>query len=728
VKQLLQSVRKGEIFLSEVPPPQVRPNGVLVRTSASLLSPGTERAAVEFSQMSLFSKARSRPDLVKQVVDKVRRDGVLEAARVAMARLDRPVPLGYACAGTVIAVGAGVSEFGVGDRVACAGAGYAAHAEVNYVPRNLVVPIPRRSSGTWLSFEEASFAALGAVALHAVRLGHPGIGERVVVIGLGLLGLIAGQILRAHGCSVLGVDPLPARCSLGKQLGVEEVVHPDIAAERVQSFTRGIGADLVIITASATESGPVHLAGEVARDRATVVAVGATGLDLPRRLYYQKELSLVVSRSCGPGRYDPNFEERGQDYPPGYIRWTERENMRAFLELLAENRVLVEPLITHRIPIEEAGRAYGLLGDPDAVGVILQYPASSPTIGEPLGVEPLPIEPRPAPAPQGSSVGVSFIGAGSFAQEVLLPILKRVGGLEFRGVVTASGVSARWAGDRFGFSFCTSDPEAVWRDPGTHAVIIATRNHLHAALVEKGLAAGKAVFVEKPLCISEDELDAVVRAHQMAESSGRSPLVMVGFNRRFAPSVQAVRAFLASARPPFTLHYRVNAGRLPDRSWVADPQEGGGRIISEFCHFVDLSAFMVGAAPVAVFARSVRGGEDDVVATLTFANGSLATIGFYSNGDHSCSKERLEVFGGGGGAVMEVFRRGWLVRGGRRRRIGGFWPRQEKGHREEMQAFLEAVRRSSPSPVPFEEAVRTTRATFAIRESLSRGIPIDLAL
>ncbi len=720
MKQLLQSVRKGRVFLSEVPPPQVRPNGVLVQTAASVISPGTERAALEFSQMSLFSKARNRPDLVRQVLDKVKRDGFLEAARIALARLDRPIAVGYACAGTVIALGSEATEFNVGDRVACAGAGYAAHAELNYVPRNLAVPIPRRPTGEWVSFDDASFATLGAIALHAVRLGHPGLGERAVVIGLGLIGLLAGQVLRAHGCAVLGIDPKARRCVLAQELGFTEAIAPETAAERVRSFTRGVGADLVLVTAAALDSGPVALA----RDRATVVSVGATGLDLPRRVYYEKELSLVVSRSCGPGRYDPSFEEQGLDYPVGYVRWTERENMRAFLELVADGRVRVEPLVSHRVPVEDAERAYALLKDGAALGIVLQYgtPAAAEPTSLPLGRVELR---RPAVRP-GAGLGVSVIGAGAFAQDILLPVLRRLPGVRLRGVVTASGVSSKRAGERFGFDFSTAAPEEIWNDPDTQAVVIATRNNLHAGLVERGLATGKAIFVEKPLCLREDELETIIRAYDAAVRAGMAPLVQLGFNRRFAPATVSLKRALGEPSAPLVVNYRINAGRLEKTSWVLDAAEGGGRILSEVCHFIDLSAFVVGAPPTSVFAQSLGGGRDDVAATIKFTNGGLATIGFYSGGDRSYSKERIEVLGAGAVAVIDDFRQVWLVRNGRRHWLSSRVARQRKGHDEELSAFVTAVREGRPSPIPFGEAVQSTRATLAILESLNQGVPIDL--
>jgi predicted dehydrogenase len=688
---------------------------------ASLISPGTERAALDFGEGNLLQKIRRRPDLARQVIDKARRDGVLEAVRTAAARLQRPVPLGYACAGRVMAVGDLAGEFAVGDRVACGGAGYATHAEMNYVPRNLVVPIPRPLAGEWLSYEEACFATLGAVALHGVRLGGPGIGERVAVIGLGLIGQLTQQILRANGCVVVGVDTDESRCALALDLGIDDAARPDRAVERVRALTRGLGVDRVFLTASSSDSRPLELAGDIARDRATIVAVGATGLEVPRRSFYEKELSVVVSRSYGPGRYDPNFEERGEDYPIGYVRWTERENLRAFLELVASRRVVVGPLITHRVPIEEADRAYGLLKDGSALGIVLEYAQLSE--GETRGRALPRIELRREGAPLEDTVGVSVVGAGTFAQDVLLPALKKVSRVERRGIVTASGITSRAAGTRFGFVFCASDLGEIWSDARTRAVIIVTRNHLHARFAAEAMTAGKAVFVEKPLAISEAQLEELLLAYRRAEASGQRPLLMVGFNRRFAPLVGEVRRFFEKVKTPVSVHYRVNAGRLPARSWVADPRESGGRIVSEMCHFVDLASFLAASPPVSVFARRM-GGEEDVHASLTFENGAIASIGYYCGGDRSFSKERLEVFGGGAVAVVDDFRRGWLISGGRHRRLGGWWARQRKGHREELQAFIDAVTMDRPSPVSFDEVVTSTRATFAIVDSLKREEPI----
>ena len=722
----MQSVRTGIVSLADVPPPAVCPNGILVQTACSLISPGTERAGMAFSQKNLLSKARGRPDLVRQVLDKARRDGFVEAARAALARLERPLPLGYASAGRVIAAGPEAAEFNVGDLVACAGAGYACHAEVNYIPRNLAVPVPRTPSGETLSAEEAAFATLGAVALHAVRLSRAGVGDRAVVVGLGLVGLLTGQILRSLSAAVWGVDPHPGRCRLAKELGFLDAVPPEGAKGRLLAATEGPGADVVLIAAAGADNSPIQLAGEIARDRGQIVVVGDTGLEIPRRDFYRKELSVIVSRSYGPGRYDPNFEERGQDYPPGYVRWTERENMRAFLDLVAQGRVRVQPLITERIPIGEAERAYErLLAASDSLGIILTYPEVS--VGTEAPAAPVRIASAPGrPAPRPGAVGVSVLGAGAFAASVLLPILRALPEAHCRGIVTASGHTARWAADRFGFRFSASDPEAVGEDPDPHAVIVAPRHDLHASLVRRGLEAGKAVFVEKPLCLTEEELGGIVEAYNDQDAGGGVPLVMVGFNRRFSPLVQELCAFFGSLGLGAGVSIRVNAGPLPPDSWVLDPVAGGGRILSEVCHFVDLAAHLADSPPVTVFAQGAGGDAGSVAITLRHASGAVSIIGYFCGGDRSFAKERIEVFGGGGVAVVDDFRRAVLMQGGRRRRLGGLGLRQQKGHREEVRAFLRAVQAGQPSPVPFGEAVTATRVTFAILKSLGCGQAIPL--
>jgi predicted dehydrogenase/threonine dehydrogenase-like Zn-dependent dehydrogenase len=712
MKQLVQSMRTGVVNVLDVPPPPLVGPGVLVQTAVSLISAGTEREASEFAKSSLLNKARSRPDLVKQVLEKVRRDGLVQTVSAALARLDRPMAPGYASSGTVIAVARGVDDVRVGDRVACAGATYATHAEINYVPKNLLVPVPRRRSGEYVGFDEAAFTTLGAIALHGVRLGAPELGHRVVVIGLGVIGLLVTQILRAYGCRVFGVDLSPARCSLARALGAEDAIEPARAESIVSHWTGRFGADLVVVAAATTDSDPAVLAAEIACDKGRIVAIGATGLDLPRRTLYRKELSLVVSRSYGPGRYDPDYEELGHDYPRAYVRWTERENMRTFLELVADGRVDVHPLISHRFDIERGVDAYHALEHGDALGILIDY-ANAPTTAITGSIH-VPSRPRVGPAARAR---ISVVGAGAFARSVLLPSLSRAG-VDLREVVTATGLSARSAADRFGFAACSTSADAVWRGD-CDGVVIATRHDSHAQLTIEALQAGKSVFVEKPLCMTEAELEHIASVVDGLRAIGRSPFVMVGFNRRFAPAVEAVRRAMAGV--PVSLMYRVNAGRLAPESWIARPQEGGGRVIGELCHFIDLCAYLADSHVAEVCATCSAAGPDDVMVSLRMVNGSIATVAYLIDGDRTASKERIEVFGGGRLGTIDDFRRARVSWNGRVVRHGRLLARQDKGHATEMAAFVRAVTSGADSPVPWDSVVNTTRATFAVVRSLESG-------
>ena len=712
MKQLVQSVRNGAVNVVDVPPPQLAGPGVLVQTAVSLISSGTERAFTEFAKSSALSKARARPDLVKQVLQKVRRDGVLGAMTATLDQLDRPVTPGYACSGTVIAVARGVDDIRVGDRVACAGASYATHAEINYVPKNLAVPVPRRSSGEHVAFDEAAFTTLGAIALHGVRLGAPELGHRVVVIGLGVVGLLAAQILRAHGCRVFGIDPDSERCGLARAFGVDEAAAPTGVERLVSHWSVGAGADVVVIAAASQDSGPAVLAAEIARDRGRIVAVGATGMDLPRRTLYRKELSFVVSRSYGPGRYDANYEELGQDYPRAYVRWTERENMRTFLELVADGRVDVRPLISHRFDIERGVDAYDVLAQGQGLGVLIEYAnAATATVATSIHTT--------SRSRVGSSerCRLSVIGAGAFARRVLLPSLAHAGA-NLRAVVAATGPSARSAAERFGFVSFSTSPDAIWRDADCDAVAIATRHATHAQLTIDALEAGKAVFVEKPLCVTESELDRIARVVDALRAAGQSPFVMVGFNRRFAPAVAAVRAGIAGT--PVSIVYRVNAGPIGADSWVARPEEGG-RIVGELCHFVDLCAHLAGSLVAEVFATRSATGPDDVMVSLRMVNGSMATVAYLTDGDREAPKERIEVFGGGCLGTIDDFRRARVTGTKRVRRHGSWLTRQDKGHAAEARAFVDALASGSESPVSWDSIVNTTRATFAVVRSLESG-------
>jgi predicted dehydrogenase/threonine dehydrogenase-like Zn-dependent dehydrogenase len=727
MKQLIQNVSTGRSAVVEVPAPHVGHGELLVRVGASLISAGTEKMVVEFAEKNLVQKALARPDLVRQVLDKARREGILSTFEAVRTRLDSDMALGYSLAGTVIDVGPGVSRFQVGDRVACAGGGYASHAEIVRVPVNLVakIPVPVIQGRPIIDFEEAAFTTVGAIALQGLRLARLQLGETVAVIGLGLIGLLTVELASAAGCHAVGMDVLENRCLLALKLGCAAAAQTtEGMLGQVLSQSNGVGADAVIICASTSSNGPLQLAGEVARERARVVAVGAVGLDIPRKIYYEKELSVYVSRSYGPGRYDPEYEEKGRDYPIGYVRWTENRNMQAFLGLLADGRLSVRPLITHRFPIAQAANAYELIGGGKGepfVGVILTYPpAASLERRVELKGELV------ASHPPAGRVTVGMIGAGNFATAVLLPALKATQNVELEGLATLSGASARAAGSRFGFRYCTSDHQELLRDPAINTIVIATRHYLHSRQVIGALESGKHVFCEKPLCISREELAAVTQAYQHAHSTGPGPMLMVGFNRRFAPLAERLKEFVHSVSEPLVMTYRVNAGFLPPVHWTQDFEQGGGRIIGELCHFIDFLTGLIGKQVTSVHASALPNGgrycDDNVIATLGFQDGSVGTITYVANGDKSFAKERLEVFGGGSVAVLDDFRSLLLVRGGRQRAFNSRL-RQDKGHRGELESFSRAILAGGPAPIPFGELVNTTLASLEILKALGNGQP-----
>jgi predicted dehydrogenase/threonine dehydrogenase-like Zn-dependent dehydrogenase len=728
MKQVLQHARTGEITVAEVPAPQLLPNGVLVRIAASVVSAGTERAAAEFAGKSLLQKAKSRPDLVREVISKVQRDGLFSAWQAVRSRLDQPQAPGYSSAGTVIAVGAGVTDLQPGDRVACAGAGLAVHAEVACVPRLLVARIPARNSAEEVSFDEAAFATLGAVALHGIRTAEVKLGDLVAVIGLGLLGQLTVQLLKAAGCRVLGMDIDQSRAELSKQLGADAVAAT--AAEFHElcvEQSRGLGVDAVLITAETPSSEPVNLAGAIARERAIVVAVGTVGIDIERRAYYEKELDFRISRSYGPGRYDAAYEQKGRDYPIGYVRWTETRNMEAFLQLLAEGEINIAPLITHRFPIERAQGAYELITGKSRepfLGVVIQY---SETCDESPTLELVPVSVAAAPSSQpAEGISVGLLGAGVFAAGTLVPALKHEANTKLIAVCTATGAHAQHAAQKFGFRYCTTDEDQLIHDPGINTLVIATRHHLHAKQVLAGLREGKHVFCEKPLCLSEDELGSIVRSY-LGMPSARRSVLMLGYNRRFAPMTVRIKSFLAPISEPLALHYRVNAGYLPSDHWTNDREQGGGRILGEVCHFVDLLMFLAASPITEVEARALRNSGrysgDNVVISIRFANGSVGTISYLANGDRAFSKERLESFGGGAVAVLEDFRRLDLIRDGKKETVHSRW-RQDKGHRGEWAAFAESVKEGKGAPIAFEDLVCSALATLRIQESVATGKPL----
>ena len=715
MKQVVQNLR-GDVRLTEVPAPALRPGGVLVRTVSSVLSPGTERTNVERSRRSILSKARDRPDLVRQVIQRMRRDGWSATLRSVNERLDALVPMGYSSAGVVEAVGEGVRDLRVGDRVACAGGGYASHAELVWVPQQLCARVPTAGPRE-VALADAAFATLGAIALQGFRQGELRLGETVAITGLGLLGLLSVQLAKAAGCRVVAADLDPERIALALRLGADVAVRAGEEYEiAVGQATAGRGADAVLITAATDSAEPVRQAGRLARDRAVVVVVGAVPADVPRSPFYEKEVDVRFSRSYGPGRYDPSYEEQGHDYPIGYVRWTEQRNLEAILDLLAQGRLALAPLVTHRFSIADAERAYQVLTDPGAkaLAIVLEYPEA---VARSTRVD-LASAPERSTRSSPAKVRIGVVGASGFARAVMIPALKGLPEVTLRGMAASNGLNARSAATQAGFEYCTSEYRDLLADPEIDAVMIATRHGLHAEQAVAALEAGKRVFVEKPLCLTEDELDRIVAAWQAA---GR-PATMVGFNRRFSPHTAKVQTLFTGRRDPLSIHYRINAGRLPAGSWVNDPVEGGGRILGEVCHFADLSAALVGSQPVHVFAESV--GTDGVAATLRYPDGSVAVLQYLSGGHPKVPKERIEVVGAGTVALIDDFQTtSWQAPGGE----GKFAPGgQDKGHRAEFAAFVRAAREGTAEPLSFAECVASTLATFRIRDSAAGGVGLPI--
>jgi predicted dehydrogenase len=712
VRQVAQRPRDGGVVVVDAPTPVLRPGWVLVANRFSLISAGTERAKLDMGEKNLVQKARARPDLVRKVVDKARVEGVRAAADTVREKLGALAPLGYSSAGVVVRIGQSVEGLVPGDEVACAGAGYANHAELVACPRNLVAKVPQG-----VGLDAACYATVGAIALHGVRQSEAAVGERVGVIGLGLVGQLALRILQAAGCEAVGIDPDPNAVERARSAGVLAFARgaPGLE-EAVLEATDGLGLDSVLVCAAARSSDPVELACHLARDRGRIVVVGDVPVEANRALMYEKELELRLSRSYGPGRYDRDYEERGRDLPAGYVRWTEQRNLQSFLGLIASGKLDPSPLTTHRFPVEDAQAAYAALsGDADErpFGILLEYP----------GVE-LPAEPAPRIAPprrdRPERVRVGLIGAGSFARGTLLPAL-RAGGAELAAVTTGGGLSAADVGARFGFERAAGSAEEILADESIDAVVVATRHAEHAALVAAALRCGKAVFCEKPLALHRHELGEL----EAAVHDGS--VLMVGFNRRFAPLTERLLGELGAAGGR-ALSARVNAGPLPADHWLHDVEEGGGRLLGEGCHFVDLLCHLAGAPPVSVHAVATPVHErpletsDDVGATLRFADGSVATLLYSGSGDPRLPKERVEAFGGGLAAVLDDFRRLELYRGGRRTVVKGA---QDKGHRAQVARFLEAVGGRAAAP-PVDSYLDSTRATLALAESLRTGLPVDL--
>lgn len=722
MKQILQNLKTGATELAETPRPRPKPEHLLIQTSASLISAGTERMLLEFGKANLLDKARQQPDKVRQVLDKVRTDGLIPTLEAVRSKLDQPLALGYCNVGAVFdtpeSLPAGAYTFEKGERVASNGS----HAEYVCVPANLCARIP-----DGVTDEEAAFTVIGAIGLQGIRLAGPTLGESFVVTGLGLIGLLAVQLLRAHGCRVLGIDYDSGKLQLARRFGAETVDlsrgEDPIAVS--EAFSRGRGVDGIIITAATKSSEPVHQAALMCRKRGRIVLVGVTGLELSRDDFYKKELSFQVSCSYGPGRYDPEYEEKGRDYPVGYVRWTEQRNFEAVLDMMASGAIDVKPLISHRFPIEEAERAYEVLaGKEPYLGIILNYASDGPARQD-ADIDASPDEARrtartvrlagdspPRDAQPGMPV-VGFIGSGNYAGRVLMPSFKKTGAV-LRSVVSSGGVSAVHFGRKFGFEEASTEAAGVINDDGITTVVIATRHNSHARYVCDALRAGKNVFVEKPLCLTLEELVEIEATHPPLHGSGASPLLMVGFNRRFAPQVQKMKGLLEAVREPKSFIMTVNAGNIPADHWTQNADVGGGRIIGEACHFIDLLRFLAGEAITeydAVYLGKI-GLRDNATLTLRFADGSVGVVHYLAAGHKSLPKERLEVFCAGRVLQLDNFRK-----------LKGYgWPgfdkmslwRQDKGQVACAAAFVGALREGKPCPIPFEEIIEVSRVTIEL--------------
>jgi len=706
--------------VDELPAPKLRRGGVLVRNAFSLISAGTERTSVATAQASMLQKARLRPDLVRQVLDNFNREGVLATYKKVRDRLDNFKDLGYSSAGIVVE--SAVDDIKVGDRVGCAGVGYAAHAEIVSVPRNLVVKVPDE-----VGFDEAAFTTVCAIAMQGVRQADVRVGEQVVVIGLGLIGLITVQLLKASGCRVLGMDVASRNFDLALTLGCDRcAISNEDAVLEAQSFTRGYGADAVMITAATTSNQPVELAIQCARKRGTVVAVGAVGMNIPRSPFYEKEINFRMSCSYGPGRYDPDYEERGQDYPLGFVRWTENRNMEAALDMMAQRKLNVGALITHRIPVEESLRAYDIITgkvQERYLGILIQYSATSEPIALSRRVE-LRASERTA---SGRRPVLGFIGAGNFTQSTLLPPLLKLAP-RLRGLATGKPVNAKNTAKKYHFEFCATDASEIIHDKEVNLVFVTSRHDSHARYVAEALRAGKSVFVEKPPALSREELEAILSAYDEAERAGTAPLLMVGYNRRFSEPVRAIQRLFAGRTEPLAMHYRVNAGFTPLTHWMQHPDQGG-RLIGEGGHFIDVMQFLCGARPTSAYAvapadRARRYNHDNVLVSLTCADGSVGTIHYLANGANAVEKEYLEVFGDSKTARMWNFKK-LECAVGRKKSTTSF--SGGKGHAEEMKALLDGFESGAGSPISIESLAATSRATFAVMESLRTGrvVPVE---
>lgn len=702
MKQILQNLASGKTEVAEIPTPRCKAGHLLIRSTASLISAGTERMLVDFGRSSYLDKARQQPEKVKMVLDKVKTDGLMPTVDAVRSKLDQPIPMGYSNVGEVIEVGVGVTDFKVGDMVVSNGS----HAEIVCVPKNLCAKVPEG-----VSAEDAVFTVVGAIALQGIRLAAPTLGESFVVTGLGLIGLMAVQLLRAQGCRVLGIDFDEKKLELARSYGAD-VVNLSLGEDPISAadaFSRGRGVDGVILTASTKSNDPVQQGATMCRKRGRIILVGVTGLELNRADFYEKELSFQVSCSYGPGRYDSSYEEGGADYPLGFVRWTEQRNFEAVLDIMTSGGLSLDDLKTKEFEIGEAPKAYDLLmQDKGALGVLLSYPDSNDHLEHVRTVQ---LKNNTLRGGKDKPV-LAAVGAGNYLGRVLLPAFVKTNA-RLKTIASSGGVTGTHYGKKLGFEESTTATEVIFSDSEVDAVVVGTQHNSHAGFTVDALEQGKSVFVEKPLALTSAELDQIEHAYTAAYENGAAPILMVGFNRRFAPLIQALKVDLSGSKTPMSLIYTCNAGKIEADSWVQDPKRGGGRIIGEACHFIDIARFLTGSPIVGVSAKSMPVGPNDLGDTATivieFKDGSLATIHYFANGHKSFPKERIEVFQNGNTYVLDNFRKltGFGTKKGNSKAM-----RQDKGQKACCEAFVDALEQASEAPIPFEELMEVSRAAI----------------
>lgn len=703
MKQILQDLNSGLTQLADVPVPEKMPGTLLIKTQVSLLSSGTERMLVSFGQANILKKACQQPERVKQVLHKVKTDGLIQAIDAVRSKLDQPLPLGYCNVGVVVETD--VDGFKKGDRVVSNGY----HAEFVRVPKNLCAKIP-----DGVDAESASFTVLSSIALQGIRLLEPTIGEGIVVLGLGVIGLIGIQILKANGCRVMGVDCNSQRCRIAAELGVDVVdlsrKEDPLAAARI--FSRNRGVDGVLICASSKSNNIIHQAAEMSRKRGRIVLVGVTGLDLRREDFFKKEIKFQVSASYGPGRYDPFYEDQGNDYPFGFVRWTQQRNFEAVLDLLATGSLNVGSLITHRFNFKDAINAYECLNNPDALGIALKYDDCQETGGYSSIISILPdINVSEKKVISKNKPKLVLVGAGNYASRVLMPIFKKLD-IELDTIISSGGVSSVHHGRKNGFKFAATNLVQAFNSRDVGCVVIATRHNLHAEQVVQSLEANKCVFVEKPLAVSMQQLRAVETAYQKLLNKGSKPFLMIGFNRRFSPHVLKIKELLDAKKESKALIITVNAGAIPMDHWTQDSLVGGGRIIGEACHFIDLARFLIGTSIVETDIKALNKQKDSASITLCFLDGSICTIHYFSNGGNRFPKERIEVFCENAVLQLDNFRvlNGFGWKGFNRLKS---WS-QDKGHRNCISAFVDAVKNNKNAPIPYEEIIEVSQSVIEL--------------